>query len=999
MPLVIYPIFILKVRLSTPVARALLYLFLFFQAATNSFAQKLPFQNYGVEKGLIQSQVQCFTQDNQRHIWVGTYGGLDRFDGSTFKHFSKADGLNSNGITSLYSARNGYIWAGTFKGISCYNGYSFTNYAIENKPGSFSFSAITEDDNGAIWAFGFNKGLFVLKNNQFSKAALPVANAIPTALFRNTQGQLIVNFHKLGIYTYANNAWRKTADADFLTEGEFIVGLTAASGSYYALTNKKMLVSFSGNNTLGRQQVKADNFGALCSDNKGNIWIGTNKGILVYKSYDLSKFQTYNAASGLSDNFIADIYRDAEDNMWIGTDGDGVFKFSGGRFSRFDNSNGLPGNIVMGIVNGESKQLYLGTREGGLVRYNPDDGKLTTLDYSPLSKTGINCMAADNKGNILIGTLDDALLKYNGSSFKKIKIKQPHPLLINSIIPDKDKTWLATSSGCYYLAGDSLVRIRGIDEITLSVLPAGNGEILIGSINGLYTLSATDSAKRITDPLLQNAEINCLAPYHKYILIGTAGDGLYCLERITGKIYKCDAKSGLSDNQVFSIYVDSKNKIWAGSGTGVQQVQFDETKKTFTVRKFSKADGYENSENNLNTITEDSSGNVWIGTTKGVFIYSPAVSPVNPVKPYIVIQQVATSQKKADTADAKNISPWYNYPLSPVLPYNSNAISFTIKGVYMKDPESISYSYQLAGYDTGFSQPVQQSFFNYQSLEPGNYVFRVKAITADGLESGNIAEFPFTIATPFHKSKWFLLLLILSLILTGIFIQLLINKAKRRKETQLERLRQEEQEKIKQRTSEDFHDELGNKLTRISLLADILQKKVEPGDTEKAGLISQIKDNVQSLYTGTKDVIWSLSPGSDNLLEILQRIEQFGAGLFHDSAIDFSMEGLTEIDPETKLPIDYSRNIIMIFKELLNNCLRHAKATKVLISVQPADNDQLLIIQQDNGMGYNQNTVKKGNGLNNIQRRAERIGAELEIVSEENRGTTTRLKIIPPNGG
>jgi signal transduction histidine kinase len=276
----------------------------------------------------------------------------------------------------------------------------------------------------------------------------------------------------------------------------------------------------------------------------------------------------------------------------------------------------------------------------------------------------------------------------------------------------------------------------------------------------------------------------------------------------------------------------------------------------------------------------------------------------------------------------------------------------------------------------------------------------VKAITADGLESENIAEYSFTIATPFHKTKWFLLLLILSLILTGIAIQLFINKAKRRKELQLNLLRQEEQEKVKQRTSEDFHDELGNKLTRILLLADILQKKAGPADTEKTGLINQIKDNVQLLYTGTKDVIWSLSPGSDNLLEILKRIEQFGTELFHDSAIDFSMEGLNEIDPETKLPIDYSRNIIMIFKELLNNCLRHAKATKVSITVLPAENDQLLITQADNGTGYDAQTIKKGNGLTNIQRRAERIGAALEIASGQSKGTTVKLKIkIPPNGG
>jgi signal transduction histidine kinase len=227
-----------------------------------------------------------------------------------------------------------------------------------------------------------------------------------------------------------------------------------------------------------------------------------------------------------------------------------------------------------------------------------------------------------------------------------------------------------------------------------------------------------------------------------------------------------------------------------------------------------------------------------------------------------------------------------------------------------------------------------------------------------------------------------------------------LNKSVLRKRRQLELLRQDEQEKIRQRTSEDFHDELGNKISRISLLADILQKKVSPTDIEKNNLIRQIRENVQALYTGTKDVIWSLSPGSDNFLEILQRIEQFGDDLFDDSSIHFSMNGSEYVDPDIKLPMDFSRNIIMIFKELLNNCLRHARATEVVLTVSRSDDKAFVLSVVDNGIGFDKTHIGKGNGLLNIQRRAERIGATIEIDAEGITGMITQLTIkIPSKGG
>ena len=982
------------------VKRQLLFFISLCSIAANAFAQKLPFQNFSVDKGLIQSQVIAITQDEQRHLWLGTFGGLDRFDGTSFRHFTKADGFYSTSVTRLYTAKNGFIWGTSFKEIFCYDGFKISNYPIQAKPGFFNFTSITESLAGEIWAFDAQKGLFVFRDKQFIKATLPYPGAIPTCLFKNSKGQLLVNFYKKGMFVYENKMWAPFSALQVLDSTEYIIALNDSGKDYYIFTNKKRLLKIADNKIVAENTLDIGIISAISFDNKKNIWIGCNMGVLIINEKDLSINAIYTAVSGLSDNLITNIYKDIEGNMWIATDGDGFFRYSGGEFEKFDNTNGLPGNVVMGIVRDAGKDLFIGTREKGLVKFSSTDRKITIVDYSAISKSGINSMGKDKDNNLFLGTMDSKLLKFNGNSFSQVLLDKRRPPFVNTILAGADRTWFATSSGCYYLQGDSVTKINGIDEIALGVMPVGQEETLIGGINGFYSVSTNGEAKKIQVPSLQNIETNCFSRYHGFILIGTADDGVYFWKRESGKVYKCNTSNGLSDNQVFGILVDSRDRIWIGAGSGIQQLFFDESNFSFRIKKFSRANGYERAEINLNAIAEDKDGHIWIGTTKGVFIFNQDDSVKNNVFPYTVIQHVSSAAFKTDSLQKERRTAWYNFPESPVLPYAQNNISFNVKGVFMKDPGSARYSYQLVGYDKAFSEPVEQSFFNYQNLEPGDYTFKVKAIVPGKTGFGNLAAYHFSVSTPFYKTKWFLLLLILGLIFIGILVQYMFTKARQRKNHQRALLRLEDQQKIRQRTSEDFHDELGNKLTRISLLADILQRKIGEQDMEKNGIIMQIKENVSELYAGTKDIIWSLSPVSDNLSEVLRRIQHFGEELFHDSDIEFECIGLNSVDTAIVLPMDWSRNIIMIFKEILNNSLRHSGCSKVVIYVATNNSSEISISLTDNGKGFDKNNIQKGNGMNNVKRRADRIAAMLYTESTENMGTMVTLTIkIPPGGG
>jgi signal transduction histidine kinase len=206
-------------------------------------------------------------------------------------------------------------------------------------------------------------------------------------------------------------------------------------------------------------------------------------------------------------------------------------------------------------------------------------------------------------------------------------------------------------------------------------------------------------------------------------------------------------------------------------------------------------------------------------------------------------------------------------------------------------------------------------------------------------------------------------------------------------------MKRDESLKIRQQTAEDFHDELGNKLTRITVLSEILDTKMDESQADQKKLLEQIKQNAASLYNGTRDILWALDPQSENLNEILNHIRDFGKELFLDTPVEFEFNGIDESLTQVKLPIAYSRNILMIFKELLNNILKHARATQVTVNLINVQKNEVHLTLEDNGSGFDPAITRKGQGINNIIARAKRIDGHININSEKGKGTSVDLKI------
>ncbi|WP_449439392.1 ATP-binding protein [Pedobacter steynii] len=350
------------------------------------------------------------------------------------------------------------------------------------------------------------------------------------------------------------------------------------------------------------------------------------------------------------------------------------------------------------------------------------------------------------------------------------------------------------------------------------------------------------------------------------------------------------------------------------------------------------------------------------------------------VKPYIYINSVSTTP---------NSKPEYVEGVL-TLPYNHNRININYTGIYLKNPGALMYRYRLIGLDSKFSQPGSNSSMNFTAIPAGKYKFEVKAVTKDGLSSINTASVSFEILPPYYQTplfKFCIVMLILALILFTVYTILMFNERKRKLRL---KIKLEEQFKIRKQTAEDFHDDLGNKLTRITVLSEVLGSMIDKDDIEKRNILKKIHCNVNELYSGTRDILWSLNPKNDSLDQVLNHIKDFGQEMVNETPILFKFD-IDLNNKYTKLSLDMSRNILMIFKESIHNSLKHAKANVINFEAK-LNNGMLLITLQDDGIGFDTKNPNEGHGMHNMYVRAKRINADLNIISNEN-GTSVLLLV------
>jgi signal transduction histidine kinase len=332
----------------------------------------------------------------------------------------------------------------------------------------------------------------------------------------------------------------------------------------------------------------------------------------------------------------------------------------------------------------------------------------------------------------------------------------------------------------------------------------------------------------------------------------------------------------------------------------------------------------------------------------------------------------------------------------PDLSANRNQIQIDFVGFGLGAGETLRYQYRFEGAD--WSPPTDQRSVNYPNLSSGSYRFFVRAVSVSGLPSDSPAIVSFRILSPIWLRWWFILLalLVLSTIAFAIIRQRVARRREReRAEAALRQAKEErlrELEQVRRRIAADLHDDIGSNLTRISLISEVAQRKLFGADPPVTEQLSSIGKLSREVVDSMSEIVWAINPSKDHLSDLAGRMRHFASDVFTARQIKFRFVA-PNTQQDIKVGANVRRELYLLFKEAVNNAVRHSGCSDATIEFQ-AEGDRLVLKVTDNGQGFDVSRQSNGHGLTSIRERTEGLGGHVELQSSEGQGTSVTF-IIP----
>ena len=672
------------------------YILLFFLVCYSSnllWAQyeDLYFRHLNYDDIVSPSMISSIVQSDKGFIWIGTEGGLLRYDGYNFKKFVRAKDVNgsitNNLINVIYEDNNGELWIGTSNGINLFDKATSTFTPIDIQPikgGRNYITSIIEDEYNNIW-IGTNGGVKRLNRDNKLLEGVPVDTDAP--LFNSYRVLSLVYDAFFGVFVGTSEGLRlfdpntglelEVPDIfknnESLYEAKMWKIINEPNGNLWFATKTKGVFYFDKkNNSIINYSHKLDDNTSIASNWVHNVlpvdenttWFATNDGLSILKK-DIGEFVTYkhNAYnnSTISDNDIKSFLRDKSGSIWIGTSGGGLNFFNQSNYNFINIGEAVKPNfglsypLVSALAKADNEALWVGTYGGGLNYLDFKNKKSTSymIDHFDKKKSSniINVLENQNDTNLLCGTVN-GLYTFNKKTkqFKSISVmplsdaSTEAPPIMSLVVDSNDAIWAGTDGeGLKYIA------------------PSGS----------IFTFKVEPDKNSISDNYITDIE-----DYGSTIWVATQ-DGLNLIDKNSKSVlrtYRSGSENGISNNALTSLFLDSKARLWIGTNFGGLNY-FDEASQKFYV--INKSHGL--TDNLIKNIFEDNDGNIWVSSDN--LLFKVSFKNFNP--PFTKSDLEITSFSSSDGLSIGQFSINCNIKYSDKLVYGAS------KGITIFNPNSI----------------------------------------------------------------------------------------------------------------------------------------------------------------------------------------------------------------------------------------------------------------------------------------------------------------------
>jgi ligand-binding sensor domain-containing protein/signal transduction histidine kinase len=938
----------------------------------NQPANSLLRTHFTTDDGLPGAVVDQIAQTPDGFLWLITNGAnLVRFDGKTFYLFHEPRGK------ALAVGPDGALWLGSAEELirippSNLHQFALTG-SVSYHPGPGKASEITclrFGKSGVLWV-GTAAGLFRLQGGQFDAVGPRVAtNQINEA----PDGNLLVITDQGFVELAATEVMPHPALAEQLgvRVNEIFQVMKDRQGNTWYCTAKGVARETGGKiEKLGT--FARDGHGAFraLEDEQGTVWIGKDEGLFRATSAGLEMIA--------ADTRVRTLFSDRDGNLWVGTNGDGTYRYKDRAVRMFAKADGLPNDMVQTVLAARDGTIWTGANCGGISRFDGTHFQ-TFNEKDGLTNSCVWALAEDANHDLWIGTWGGGVFRYHNGVFTQYAKSQGiADERVTSIVAARNGTvWFGTRDGLTRLKDGQLRSFTTADGLSnnavYGLFEDRTGAIWVGTRQGVDRLVG------------DRFEPSAPAPGAFAIPFGEdRNGGLYVLEVGEVTLRLDDSRvDKIRELVAYDLVETEQGDLWFG-GISICRVpagglaQSRNQDEPLDYEAFSLADGLATARATSPgpNMALSASGELWIATGNGLARLDLHRLPITKTKPSIYLTDVMIGRKSE--------------PASPtvVLPPGTNHLEIAFAAVEISSPEKIRLQYRLDGVDPEWlDADAANPHAIYNKIPVGTHLLHIRACNRNGIWDRQGVVFTVTQQPYFYQTRWFIVAMFaLGILLAGLFYRLRVAQISNRMSARFD-------ERLAERTrvAREIHDTLLQTVQGSKMVADHAMK--EPADharMERAmGQLSIWLEQATEEGRAALNSLRASTTDKNDLAEAFRRaLDECGKASRNETS--FSVTGESrEMHPVVR------DEIYRIGYEAIRNACTHSGGEH--FDVRLKYGPELTLSVSDDGAGIDPEVVENGKeghfGLRGMRERAERIGSELTFASSPGSGTAITL-IVP----